>query len=69
MRELRIAVEIDQDGRITADADGFSEDMCLRDLQTLLDGLADWETVERKPDVQERGSALRRVTDVGRRNP
>lgn len=39
MKEQRIIIEIGNDGRITADADGFSGDTCLRELERLLDEL------------------------------
>ncbi len=52
MKEQHITIEIDADGRITADAEGFSGDACLRDLERLLDGLATGIAgVERKPDA------------------
>ena len=51
MKEQRITIEIDQEGRITADADGFAGDACLRDLERLLDGLAPGPSrVDRKSD-------------------
>ncbi len=50
MKEQRITIEIDPDGRITADAAGFSGETCLRELERLLEGLAPGTaTVERKP--------------------
>lgn len=61
MREQRIEIEIDDNGRITAEADGFSGNACLRDLEKLLEGLAEWEDVERKADKGERMAALRRT--------
>lgn len=54
MKEQKIVIEIGPDGGITADADGFSGDACLRDLDRLLDGLGGAKaTVERKPDASE----------------
>ena len=51
MKEQKIVVEIDRDGGITADAEGFTGDACLRDLERLLEGLGSGtESVERKPD-------------------
>lgn len=50
MKEQRITIEIDREGRITADAEGFSGDACLRELDQLLEDLAvGVATVERKP--------------------
>lgn len=49
MKELRIQVDIDREGRITADAEGFSGDACIKDLERLLEGLAPaWERIDRK---------------------
>ena len=52
MKEHRIVVEIDSEGRITADAHGFSGDACLRDLERLLEGLSvATASIDRKPDA------------------
>jgi hypothetical protein len=40
MKAQRIIVDIDRDGKITADAEGFTGDACLKDLERLLEGLA-----------------------------
>lgn len=53
MREQTICVEIDDNGRITAEADGFSGDACLKELDQLLDGLGRLEEVVRKPEASE----------------
>ncbi|MBK8259428.1 MAG: DUF2997 domain-containing protein [Polyangiaceae bacterium] len=51
MKEQRIVIDINPEGRISADADGFTGDMCIKDLEKLLDGLAPGErTTTRKPD-------------------
>lgn len=51
MKEHRIEIEIDAEGRITADADGFTGDACVADLERLLADIASpWQTVDRKPD-------------------
>ena len=65
MNERTVTITIDADGRITADADGFSGDACLRDLERLLDGLAPaTASVTRKPN--EGRAATRRAQRVGR---
>lgn len=51
MKEQSITIEISHEGRITADAEGFSGDTCLRELERLLEGLSPGTaSVERKPD-------------------
>lgn len=55
MKEQKITIEIDHYGRLTADAEGFSGDACLKDIEKLLDGMASiQETIERKPEAGER---------------
>jgi len=67
MKEQRIVIEIDPQGRITADAEGFSGDACLRDLDRLLDQLAPGQaSVKRKPDA-EAHLVGRRTQSVGRK--
>ncbi len=52
MKEQRITIDIDAEGRLSADAEGFEGDQCLRDLEKLLEGCAAaWKHVERKPDT------------------
>ncbi len=68
MKEQRITIEIDHDGRITADADGFSGDACLRDLEQLLDGLAPGTTtVARKPDSGTARVMTTRTQSMGKK--
>ena len=40
MKEQRITVDIDREGKITADAEGFTGDACMKELERLLEGLA-----------------------------
>lgn len=52
MKEQRITIEIDHEGRIIADAEGFTGDACIKDLERLLEGLSPGTaTVTRKPDA------------------
>lgn len=67
MKEQRITIEIDSQGQITADADGFSGDACLRDLEQLLEDLSPGAAiVERKPDRGGRRVVTRTQT-VGKK--
>jgi hypothetical protein len=68
MKEQRITVEIDREGRITADAEGFHGDACLRDLERLLEGLSPGTaTIERKPEAGADRVTTTRTQPVGRK--
>lgn len=66
MKEQRITIEIEADGRLSADAEGFAGDLCLKDLDRLLEGLGPRAQARRKGDDKEQRAA-RRVT-LGRRS-
>lgn len=68
MKEQRITIEISHEGKITADAEGFSGDACLRDLERLLEGLAPGPaTVERKVDDGTARRTMMRTQDLGKK--
>ena len=69
MKETKIVIEIDRDGQISAEADGFTGDACLRDLDRLLDGLsAGVAEVTRKKDEKAARVRGRRVQKLGRKS-
>jgi hypothetical protein len=69
MKTQTIIIEIDREGGITADADGFTGDACLRDLETLLEGLgAGTQSVERKPDQGTARTTRHRRQTVGKKS-
>lgn len=68
MKEQRITIEIDHEGRITADASGFTGDACLKDLERLLEDLAPGTaTVDRKPDAGTVRVTTSRTQGVGKK--
>lgn len=68
MKEQRITIEISHEGKITADAEGFSGDACLRDLERLLEGLAPGTaTVDRKVDDGTARRTTTRTQDLGKK--
>lgn len=68
MKEQQIVIEIDHEGKLTADAEGFSGNACIKDIERLLEGLATaWDTVERKPEAGERRVASRRTISTGKK--
>lgn len=70
MREQRITIDIDEEGRLTADAEGFEGDACMQDLERLLEGLAaPRSSVQRKParPVQSKAQAAQTQEQRGGR--
>jgi hypothetical protein len=68
MKEQRITIKIDHEGRITADADGFTGDACIKDLERLLDGLAPGApNLKRKPEDGSVRQASTRTQDLGKK--
>lgn len=68
MKEQRITIEIDHEGRITADAEGFTGGACIKDIERLLEGLAPGAaTVDRKPDVGPARVTTTRTQGVGKK--
>ena len=69
MKEHKITIEIDAEGRITADAEGFSGDACLKDLDRLLDGLGPARaSTERKPEAGTARVRPSRSQKVGKKS-
>lgn len=68
MKEQRITIEIDHEGRIIADAEGFTDDACIKDLERLLEGLAPGTaTMARKPDAGTVRVTTTRTQGVGKK--
>jgi hypothetical protein len=66
MKEQRITIEIDEDGQLRADAEGFTGDLCVKDLEKILEGLGGEPVTQRKQDDGARRAA-RTVTVGGKR--
>lgn len=69
MKEQKIVVEIDHEGRIIADAEGFTGDACLKELERLLDGLSPGApTVARKSDPKVAMVTSARTQTAGKKS-
>lgn len=67
MKEQKIVISISHEGQITADAEGFSGDTCLRELDKLLEGLSPGgATIDRKPDSGKTQVKQSKQQDLGR---
>ncbi len=50
MEEEKIIIEIDEEGRITADLEGFTGEVCEVEIKALLEGLAEINRIDKKDD-------------------
>ena len=67
MKEQTLVITISPEGNITADAEGFSGDTCLRELDKLLAGLSPGSaSVDRKPDAGRTQIKQAKQQDLGR---
>ncbi len=73
MKELKLEIRIDEEGRLHLDAHGYEGEACLETIGRLLEdlGLKDLAEVQRKPQAQRgRRRVLARPTvRTGRRKP
>jgi len=68
MKEQRIVIDIDHEGKISADAAGFSGDTCLTELDRLLEGLSPGRaSVDRKPDEKNARIIQTKTQSLGRK--
>jgi Protein of unknown function (DUF2997) len=67
MKEQKLIILITPEGKITADASGFSGDTCIQELEKLLEDLAPGKvSVERKPDTGKSLINQTKRQDLGR---
>ncbi len=65
MKETRIVVDIAEDGALSVEASGFEGDACLRQIESLLEGLASApQTVTRKAATPPQ-QTIRRTQQIG----
>ena len=50
MAEERIVIHVDDNGKISAQTEGFKGDTCLKELETLLEGVGDIAKVKKTDD-------------------
>ena len=48
--EEKIIIDIDENGKISADLDGFKGEACIEEISELLEGLAEINSIEKKDD-------------------
>lgn len=67
MKEQILIITISSEGAISADAEGFSGDTCLKELDKLLEGLSPGTAkLDRKPDAGKTQVRPTKRQDLGR---
>jgi len=61
MKESTISVKIEEDGSISIDAEGFSGDACLKEIDILMEDLLPVRVVKRKKDYGQEVKVANRV--------
>ncbi len=62
MREEKILITIDRYGKITADAEGFQGEVCMKDLEVLLKDIAPVQQIDKKDEFYQRQQLVQRQT-------
>ena len=65
MKEQKIVIDIGPDGSLRLDADGFSGDACLSEIEKLLEGTAGLcIRIDRKPEAGRTNLAAKPSTKI-----
>ena len=62
----KIIIEIDEDGKITAEAEGFIGKICMKELEKILEDMPEIEDTKHKKDYYKKDTRIRRVSKVKR---
>lgn len=54
MSDQKITIKIDEDGKISAQTEGFKGEFCLKELESLLQGIADIGDVKKMDDYYQK---------------
>lgn len=53
MAEQKIEIKIDENGKITAETFGIKGELCIEELQKLLEGIADVESIKKTDEFYQ----------------
>ncbi len=62
MKEEKILITIDQYGKITADAEGFQGDICVKNLEILLKDIAPVRQIDKKDEFHQKQQVVQKQT-------
>ena len=64
MAEQRIVVTIDENGKIEAKTDGIKGEVCITELQSLLEDIADWESITKTDEYYQQAAVKTIMTQT-----
>ncbi len=63
MQEYKIEIEIDEEGNIKAETKGMSGDVCVSELDNILDGLAGDKDFKNKPEFYQKSKLNNKINN------
>ncbi|MHA1766537.1 MAG: DUF2997 domain-containing protein [Promethearchaeota archaeon] len=66
MKEEKIIIEIDEDGKITADAEGFTGKICVKELEKILEDMPEIKKIEHKKEYYKKDAKVKHITTIKR---
>ncbi|HEC39787.1 hypothetical protein LCGC14_0924090 [marine sediment metagenome] len=66
LKEEKIIIDIYEDGKITAEADGFIGKICMKELEKILEDMPEIEETKHKKDYYKKDTKVRRISQVKR---
>ena len=67
MTEQKISITIYENGKIIADTEGFKGQICVSEIEELLEGIAQVEKIDKKPDYYETDAKIKTTSKVVQR--
>lgn len=61
MKEYKIEIEIDEDGNIRAETKGMEGEICIEELDQILDGLTGERKEKKKPEFYKKVSQSNKI--------
>ena len=58
MKERKIIITVDEDGKISADTLNYQGAICLKEMEKLLEGFEEIEKEDKKPDFYKQESKV-----------
>ncbi len=64
MKEFNVIVEIDEDGNIKAETKGMEGEVCVTELDEMLEGLVGERSFKNKPEFYEKSQRINKKVEI-----